>query len=287
MEKKYINTYVDLHVHSNYSDGVLSPAQLVQHAENLGLTTIAIADHDSVAGVTEGKSAGMSKGINVIPAVELSVQYKSFQDVHLLGFGINHTDSLFIEKLNEFRKRREHRNIEILDRINEMLNCQNLALISLAEVLAHAREAIGRPHIARALLDRGYVKNMEDAFRRYLIPCDVPKFYWPVQDAIDMISRLGGISILAHPTSISSDRQELRIIITELASMGLDGLEAYNNLAQPDEMEFLRRLAGKLGLLITGGSDFHGTEEGIEMGKGRGGIRFTDTLLAPVLKRLI
>lgn len=279
-------TFIDLHVHSNYSDGALSPEQLVQRAENLGLSIIAIADHDSVAGVAEGRAAGSHKGINVIPAVELSVQYKTFQDVHLLGFGIDYTDTGFIEKLNEFRERREHRNIEILDRVNEKLRSEDLEQISLAEVLAHAREVIGRPHIARALLERGYVQNMEDAFRRYLIPCNVPKFYWPVQDALSMINRLGGIAVLAHPTSISSEREELQIIITELASMGLNGVEVYNNMAQPDEMEFLRRLAGNLDLLITGGSDFHGVEEGIEMGKGRGGIRFTDTLLAPVLKRL-
>jgi predicted metal-dependent phosphoesterase TrpH len=278
--------FIDLHVHSNYSDGALSPAQLVQRAKNLGLSTIAIADHDSVAGVAEGKSAGLENGIHVIPAVELSVQYKSLLDVHLLGFGIDYTDLVLVEKLNEFRERREHRNIEILDRVNEKLRSEGLEQIPLDEVLAHAREVIGRPHIARALLDRGYVKNMEDAFRRYLIPCNVPKFYWPVQDALPMINRLGGIAVLAHPTSISSDREELRVIITELASMGLNGIEVYNNMAQPDEMEFLRRLAGKLDLLITGGSDFHGMEEGIEMGKGRGGIRFTDTLLAPVLKRL-
>ncbi|OGU00290.1 MAG: phosphatase [Geobacteraceae bacterium GWC2_48_7] len=278
--------FIDLHVHSNYSDGALSPAQLVQRAKKLGLSTIAIADHDSVAGVAEGKNAGMQNGIHVIPAVELSVQYKTLLDVHLLGFGIDYTDLVLVEKLNEFRERREHRNIEILDRVNEKLRGEEFEQVPLAEVLAHAREVIGRPHIARALLDRGYVKNMEDAFRRYLIPCNVPKFYWPVQDALSMINRLGGIAVLAHPTSISSDREELQVIITELASMGLNGLEVYNNMAQPDEMEFLRRLAGKLDLLITGGSDFHGMEEGIEMGKGRGGIRFTDTLLAPVLKRL-
>lgn len=279
-------TFIDLHVHSNYSDGVLSPTQLVQRAASQGLSTIAIADHDSVGGVAEGINAGMQAGINVVSAVELSVQYKTWLDVHLLGYGIDYTDRLFIETLREFGERREHRNIEILDRVNEQLLRENREEVPLSEVLVHARGVIGRPHIARALLERGYVQNMEDAFRRYLVPCNVPKFYWPIRDALFTIKKLGGIAVLAHPTSISCNREELRDIITELAALGLDGLEVYNNLAQTDEMEFLRRLSGDLGLLITGGSDYHGVEEGIEIGKGRGGIRFPDTLLAPVLKHL-
>jgi predicted metal-dependent phosphoesterase TrpH len=168
-----------------------------------------------------------------------------------------------------------------------MLFEENLAEITLAEVLAFSRDAIGRPHIARALLERGYVSNVEDAFRRYLVPCNVPKCYWPIQDAIEEIRRLGGVSVLAHPTTVSTNRQELRDLVTELSESGLDGIEVFNNLAQADEMEFLRRLAGELGLLVTGGSDYHGIEEGLQMGRGRGGIRFSDTLLAPLRKRIL
>jgi predicted metal-dependent phosphoesterase TrpH len=167
-----------------------------------------------------------------------------------------------------------------------MLAKENLSEIELSEVLTFARDAIGRPHIARALLERGYVSTVEEAFRRYLVPCNVPKCYWPIYDAIQEIRRLGGVSVLAHPTTVSADRQELRDIITELSETGLDGIEVFNNMAQQDEMEFLRRLAGELGLLVTGGSDYHGIEEGLQMGRGRGGIRFSNTLLAPLRKRL-
>lgn len=247
---------------------------------------IAIADHDSVAGIAEGIEAGSACNIQVFPGVELSVQFKSWQDVHLLGYGMQWDDFGFLKKLDRFRERREHRNLEILERVNEKLAQEGRAAVDLAEVLAFARDAIGRPHIARALLDRGYVSNMEDAFRRYLVPCNVPKLYWPISDAIQEIRRLGGITVLAHPTTVSSDRQELREIITELSEMGLDGIEVFNNLSQPDEMEFLRRLAVELGLLATGGSDFHGIEDGLQMGRGRGGIRFSDALLAPLMKRL-
>jgi predicted metal-dependent phosphoesterase TrpH len=279
-------SFIDLHIHSNCSDGAFSPAELVQRASREGLVAIAIADHDSVAGITEGIAAGTSCGIDVLPAVELSVQFRSWQDVHLLGYGIKWSDTGFLQKLNGFCERREHRNEEILERVNEMLVDESRTPIELSEVLAFARDAIGRPHIARALLERGYVNTVEDAFRRYLVPCNIPKCYWPMQDAIQEIRRLGGVAVLAHPTTVSTDRQELRDVVTELSESGLDGLEVFNNLAQADEMEFLRRLAGELGLLVTGGSDYHGIEEGLQMGRGRGGIRFSDTLLAPLRKRL-
>ena len=279
-------SFIDLHIHSNCSDGAFSPTELVQLASSEGLIAVAIADHDSVAGVAEGVAAGTACGIEVIPAVELSVQFKEWQDVHLLGYGMEWSDARFLQELNGFRDRREHRNIEILERVNEMLAEEGRAPVELSEVLAFARDSIGRPHIARALLERGYVSTVEDAFRRFLIPCNVPKCYWPMQDAIREIRRLGGVAVLAHPTTVSSDRQELRDILTELSETGLDGIEVFNNLAQQDEMEFLRRLADELGLLVTGGSDFHGIEEGLQMGRGRGGTRFSDTLLAPLRKRL-
>ncbi|MBK5275169.1 MAG: PHP domain-containing protein [Desulfuromonadales bacterium] len=279
-------SFIDLHIHSNCSDGAYSPAELVQCASREGLVAIAIADHDSVAGIAEGIVAGSACGIQVIPAVELSVQFRSWQDVHLLGYGMDWNDTIFLQKLNGFRERREHRNEEILERVNDMLAEEGRAIIALSEVLAFARDAIGRPHIARALLDRGYASNVEDAFKRYLVPCNVPKNYWPIDDAICEIRRLGGVTVLAHPTTVSRDRQELREIVTELSEAGLDGIEVFNNLAQPDEMEFLRRLAVELGLLATGGSDFHGIEDGLQMGRGRGGIRFSVALLAPIRKRL-
>ena len=278
--------FIDLHMHSNCSDGAFSPAELVGRAAKLGLTAIAIADHDSVAGVSPAQTAGAGTGIEVIAAVELSVQFGTWQDVHLLGYGIDYLDSGFLERLNGFRRKRERRNVEILDRVNERLAHEQRTGLELGEVLAYARDAIGRPHIARVLLDKGYAASVEDAFQRYLVPCNVPKAYWPIDDAIAEIKRIGGAAVLAHPTTISTDRGIVRQAIKDLAEMGLDGIEAFNNLALPDDMEFLRRLAGELGLLVTGGSDFHGIEEGLEMGKGRGGMRFSADLLAPLKKRL-
>jgi predicted metal-dependent phosphoesterase TrpH len=278
--------YIDLHVHSCFSDGCLSPLELVERAQAQGLSAIAIADHDSVAGVFPGIAAGEGRGIEVVPAIELSVQFKAYKDVHLLGYGLDCSDSGLLERLNRLRERRESRSRDILAAVNERLAVEGREEIGFEEVSMHARETIGRPHIARAMIGRGYVDSVEEAFRRYLVPCNVPKLYWPMQDAIATIRRLGGVSVLAHPTSISTLRSELRCIITELAQLGLDGIEVFNTMAQPEEAAILRRIAGDLGLLATGGSDFHGIEQGQEMGRGRGGIRFEDALLAP-LKALI
>src|ERR1039457_581156 len=193
-----INHFIDLHIHSNCSDGAFSAKELVEQANALGLQTIAIADHDSVAGVVAGVASAAQMGIELLPAVELSVQFETWSDVHLLGYGIDFSDAEFGDKLSCFRERRETRNAEILARINEALSLEGRCRIEPEEVLCYARDVMGRPHIARALLERGYVKSVEDAFRRYLVPCNVHKFYWPIDEAISEIRRLGGVSVLAH-----------------------------------------------------------------------------------------
>jgi len=278
--------FIDLHIHSNCSDGAYSPTELVAMAQELCLNTIAIADHDSVAGVPEGLSAAEKAGIGFIPAIEISVKFNSWHDVHLLGYGIDFTDFDFLEKLTDFRDRRKSRNIEILARVNDCLRDEQRSTIELEEVLMYAKDTIGRPHIARALLERRYVKSVEESFQRYLIPCNIPKHYWPIEEAIKEIRRLRGLAVLAHPTSITTDRLKLCNIISELKNLGLEGIEVFNNMAQPYEIEFLRRRTKEAGLLATAGSDFHGIEEGLTLGRGRGGIRFSDDLVQPIKERL-
>lgn len=286
---KKMNTkknYIDLHIHSTFSDGVFPPHTLVEMAHNLGLSTIAIADHDSLGAIPEALIAGKFYGIEIIPAVELSVEYNQWQDIHLLGYGIDYTNVTFKEKLDTFRQQRELRNEHILELVNQLLTSEGHAAIQLTEVRAFAQDAIGRPHIARALLEHRYVLNIEDAFRRYLKPCNVSKIYWSINDAISSIKQLGGIAVLAHPTSISNDWTELQKIMSDLMKLGLDGIETFNNMAQLEEQEYLRRFAVNNHLLMTAGSDFHGIEEGQTIGKGRGGIRFDASLLTPLKERL-
>lgn len=277
---------IDLHMHSSFSDGAFTPSELVALAGKHDVRVIAIADHDSVAGIEEATDSGAAAGIGVVPAVELSVQFKEWYDVHLLGYGIDCHDETFLQNLDRFRRRREGRNREILDRVNDCLRSEGRSIINLENVLAFARDAIGRPHIARALLERGYAESVEDAFQRYLVPCNVPKTYWPMLEAIAEIHRIGGVAVLAHPTSITKDPVTLGRVIADLHLSGLDGIEVYNNMGWPLEIEFLRRTAEERGLLATAGSDFHGIEEGLEIGRGREGMRFDSALLAPLYERI-
>ncbi|MDD2897976.1 MAG: PHP domain-containing protein [Desulfuromonadaceae bacterium] len=277
---------IDLHIHSSFSDGAFTPTELVARAVTLGVGVIAIADHDSVAGVEEAVTAGAYAGVAVLPAVELSVQFENWSDVHLLGYGIDHTDICFLQKLDAIRHSRAGRNDAILNRVNEMLDREGLFPLKREQVRAFARDSIGRPHIARALLEQGYVESVEDAFRRYLVPGNVPKRYWAIDEALSEIHRIGGVAVLAHPTSISKNANILEAVITSLRASGLDGIEVYNNMGWPLEIEFLRRIAAEQGLVATAGSDFHGIEEGLEIGKGREGMRFDSVLLAPLYERI-
>jgi 3',5'-nucleoside bisphosphate phosphatase len=263
---------VDLHLHSNFSDGVLTPTQLANMACDLGLKAIALADHDTVDGIDEALAAGAACHLEVLGAIEFSVAFKSYHDVHLLGYLLDHKDPGLLEILAEFRDRRARRGEAIIDRINEKLAIEGRAPISCDEAYALAGGALGRPHIAQVLMSKRYVSDMQDAFHRYLIPCDVPKRYFPMDEALQTIKRLGGVAILAHPTTITQDRAILTGILDELCGMGLDGVEAFNNVCGEQESNYLRGYAEKRGLVWTGGSDYHGIEEGISMGIGRGSM---------------
>jgi predicted metal-dependent phosphoesterase TrpH len=278
---------IDLHLHSSCSDGVLSPDALVTKAAQANLTTIALCDHDTISGVETAQQAGKRYGIEVIPGVELSVCFKGFTDVHLLGYWVDLHSPELNDRLAEFAFRRSNRNREIVTAVNQLLQNEKKEPLTITEVESLADGVMGRPHIARALLHRGYVKGMEDAFNRYLVPCDVPKSYWPMEDALKTIKNIGGVAVLAHPTSITHDQALLTDLVTELKSLGLDGLEVFNTLATEHEIMFLQRLANSLGLLCTGGSDFHGIETDDIIGKGRGGIRFSDALLPPLRQRAL
>jgi predicted metal-dependent phosphoesterase TrpH len=276
---------IDLHLHSNCSDGVLTPDLLVGAAQQAGLTTIALCDHDTVAGVEMAIKTGQQVGIEVIPGVELSVCFREFNDIHLLGYWIDKDAPELTQRLEEFACRRANRNVEIILSVNQLLLQEGKIPLTVAEVEALAGGVMGRPHIARALLQRGYVTGMEDAFARYLVPCDVPKAYWPIEDALTTIRQVGGVAVLAHPTSITRNLQLLADLISELKQLGLDGLEVHNSLADEHELMFLQGLAYRLDLLSTGGSDFHGIEPGDCIGKRRGGSRFSDALLPPLRQR--
>jgi len=276
---------IDLHIHSLASDGIFNPSQLVKIAAESQIRVIAIADHDSVDGIDEAVSAAEAFGITVIPAVELSVEYEKYHDVHILGYWINHTDPAFINMLSLFRKTRESRGLKVIEKINRKLETERRAPIEIREVLALAEGSLGRPHIARVLLEKGYCANMQEAFTKYLQPCNVPKEYLPFDDAVREILRIGGVPVLAHPQSITRNREELLKIITDMSQKGLGGIEAFNTMGFEGDEGFLQHLADSLGLAVTGGSDFHGTEDDLFMGKGRGNLLITDEILDNLNKK--
>ncbi len=271
---------VDLHIHSTSSDGVFKPAELIRMAADAKLSAIAIADHDSIDGIDEAISAAARFAIKVIPAVELSVEYEKYHDVHILGYWIDHSDQAFVDLLTHFREKRESRGLHVIERINSKLDSEGRQPIESSEVMALAEGSLGRPHIARILIAKGYAANMQDAFNNYLVPCNVPKEYLAFDEAVKEIRRIGGVPVLAHPQSMSRSREELLMIIRDMCLRGLGGIEAFNTMGFDGDEGFLRHLADSMGLVVTGGSDFHGTEEGLFMGKGRGNLQVTSEILA-------
>lgn len=280
-----MNNSIDLHLHSTSSDGIYKPAELVKIAAAAEIAVIAIADHDSVDGINEAIYAAAEFGITVIPTVELSVAYEKFHDVHLLGYWINHTDPDFVRMLALFRQTRESRGLKVIEKINMKLASEGREPIEIGQVMALAEGALGRPHIARILIEKGYSATMQDAFSNYLQPCNVPKEYLPFDDAVREIIRIGGVPVLAHPQSLTRNREELAGIIREMSRKGLGGIEAYNTMGFEGDAEFLRHLADSLGLAVTGGSDFHGSEEGLFMGKGRGNLHISSEILDALDKK--
>ncbi len=266
--------YIDLHLHSTCSDGYLSPEEVVSLAQKAGLHAIALADHDNIDGIKRAVDAGAAVGIEVIASVELSSQWLEYTDMHLLGYGFDYQDPYLIRALAEFQDFRATRNRQIVDRVNQKLVEEKQQPIDPDAVRHLAGGSIGRPHIAMALRQAGYVSSNDEAFSRYLIPCNVPKRYFPADAAIKLIHGSGGIVVLAHPPYVTRDRRKLETLVAGLVDLGLDGIEAYNNGSGLEDTDWLIKLARSQDLIVTGGSDFHGDSGSmIEVGRGVRGIR--------------
>ena len=247
---------IDLHTHSNCSDGSFSPKQLVELASKVGLRAIALTDHDTVAGVAEAVAAGKELGVEVVPGVEISAEYPA-GTMHILGYYFDPSHPELLKALEELQQARAERNPKIIERL------QSLGLeITTTEVLSISGGQVGRPHIAKALVEKGYVSSIDEAFSRYLKKggiAYVEKFRLPPQEAIATIRRAGGLATLAHPFTLEiEDSRELTSLASELQEMGLEGIEVF----YPDHTEEMtvlyHNLAKGLRLVSTGGSDFHG-----------------------------
>jgi predicted metal-dependent phosphoesterase TrpH len=265
---------VDLHLHSTFSDGVFTPTKLVAEASRIGLKAIALADHDNVDGIPEAIAASDRYDVEIITGVELSVVWEDYQDIHVLGYGFDHTDKRLLDSLDEFRAFRSGRSQRILENINQVLLEEGRQLLDFSDVTDRAGGTIGRPHIGQALMDAGYVETMEEAFNNYLISCNEPKRFFPIDEAIQLIHKAGGCSVLAHPPFIGVEDSHLEELLRTFIGMGLDGLEAYNSGTGNDDVDRYITLARRMGLIVTGGSDFHQPMSGgVAMGVGRGNLK--------------
>ncbi len=246
----------DLHIHTVYSDGTYSPQDIVDIAIKKKISAIAVTDHDITYGIEPAIKYGAKKGVEIIPGVEISCQYNS-SEIHILGYYINWENSWFQNKLKVFQNARERRAFHILNKLR-MLGIK----IDEQMLFAEARSgSIGRLHFARCLIKLAVVQSIPEAFDKYLKegrPAFVKRLYIPPEEALDMIHRVGGISVVAHPTYGGGNVRFLK----KLKRRGLWGIEAYHPGNTPQRLKRFLRIAKELNLIVTGGSDAHGGKEG-------------------------
>ena len=244
---------VDLHMHSTFSDGRLSPQELVDQGRLHGLTAMALTDHDEIAGIRP-MQAYAGSDITIIAGTELSASYKG-KDVHILGYDFDLDSSILQEYIRYYQDKRKERIVKMI------ALCQEQGyLISLEELMALAPDtkAYGRPHIAQLLVQKGYAKDTNEVFDKILSSggsCYVPKVKESVSQVIDVIHDAGGLAVLAHPKLIRNDDY-----VKDILRFPLDGLEVYHTSHGLGEEDRYRAMAEARDLLITGGSDFHGIE---------------------------
>lgn len=246
--------FVDLQVHSTASDGALAPAAVVEAAVAAGLHAIALTDHDSVDGVDEAAAAGEALGVRIVPGVELSTWFDD-DELHLLGLHLSNREAMR-EALAEFREQR----VERAERIVALLNGHGIPVTMDAVRQEAADGAFGRPHIARAMLAGGWVREFREAFDKWIgwgRPAYVGKDKFDVADAIALVHRAGGLAVWAHPGEAATPAR-----IAKLAAAGLDCVEVLHPSHPPYLVQRLVEYTEKAGLLPSGGSDWHGTSEG-------------------------
>jgi len=246
--------FVDLQVHSTASDGALPPAAVVQAAADAGLYAIALTDHDSVDGLPEAIEAGARLGVRIVPGVELSSHFEG-EELHLLGLHLANLEAMRAALL-EFQAQRVQR----AERIVATLNAHGIP-VTMEAVLAEAGTgAVGRPHIARALLAGGWVREFREAFDKWIgwgRPAYMAKETFDVADAIALVHRAGGIAVWAHPGELATPAR-----IARLAELGLDAVEVLHPSHPPYLVQRLVENTEKAGLIPSGGSDWHGTHDG-------------------------
>ena len=247
---------IDLHSHSTFSDGTMTPTELVALARDKNISALALTDHDTMAGVEEAVRAGEEMGVEVVPGIEVSVLHHQVE-YHILGYWANPHNPVLAAALTRLQGARGERNDRILRELNV------LGIPVTAEELQRVSQQgqTGRPHIARLLVRHGVVKSISEAFEQFLkkgAKAYVSRFAYAATEAVALIRQAGGLAVLAHPTQNDPELIRLPAVLTELVPAGLDGLEVYYPTHSHKVKKKLRALAGLHDLLLTGGSDYHG-----------------------------
>jgi predicted metal-dependent phosphoesterase TrpH len=247
---------IDLHAHTTASDGSLTPRELIRLANAVGLQALAITDHDTVDGLPAAVTAAADTGLELVPGIELAVDYSPGR-FHMLGYFIDHDSAALTGRLRELKENRARRNASMVERM------QNLGLdLTMEDVIAESGGGvIARPHMAKALVRKGVVSTVREAFELYLgegRPAHIPKDKISIQQGIDLIHSAGGLASAAHPNSLGLDSHQAIPAFKRFREIGLDGVECYYSQFTPEQTEFYLRAASDVGLLPTGGSDFHG-----------------------------
>ena len=272
---------IDLHVHSTESDGTFTPKDLVAEAKKAELAAFALTDHDTCQGVGKAMPLAASAGIELIPGIELSTDYHG-KEVHIVGLYIDIENEQLLKKTAEYRKCRSERNALMV----EALRKEGLS-ITMEELVAENPDCvITRANIARFLYEHGQIKSVREAFDRYIgdhCKCYVGRLKVASTDAVRLIKEAGGTAILAHPLLYGLSNTNLQKMIDALKPVGLDGLEAIYSTYTTGEEQQMKRLARENGLLISGGSDFHGSNKpDIALGRGRGHLYIPYSVLETI-----
>jgi 3',5'-nucleoside bisphosphate phosphatase len=241
----------DLHMHTHYSDGIYSPYDLIHKAKSRGLSIISITDHDSVSGISDAIEFGKECDVQVIPGVELSAAVDG-KEIHILGYFVDHLNERLLEYLSFFRIERMKR----AERIVAKLNTLNVPLTMASVIERAGTGSVGRPHIASALVDEGFIETYREAFERLIgtgCPAYERKFQLSPSEAIKLLGAAGGLSFLAHPGRFVDEGT-----VQHLVKSGLDGIEVVHPSHSPEWVAHYRGVVGEYCLLESGGSDFHG-----------------------------
>jgi len=252
--------FIDLHTHSTCSDGLLTPAALLSLAARRGLKAIALTDHDTVAGLAEALARGLATGVEVVTGIEISSGLDG-APLHILGYGFNHEHPGFLAFVERLQQSRRNRNQGIIERLHALG-----ISITEEELTRIAGDQVGRPHFARLLALKGFAKNTQDAFSRYLKrggPAFVEHAKPQVAEVISRISEAKGLAVLAHPVISDPGLEKIPALVAQLKDYGLAGLEAFYPTHSKKVCLLLQTLAAKHGLLISGGTDYHGDKHSV------------------------